>query len=148
MVDETASLTLDYELRSAAQLKMLQTLARRLNQLHDVRQIGEAITAELRTLVDYHNCRVYLIQPDGETLAPVAWRGHLSEYMDETFDALVMRVGEGITGHVAETGESILTPDAASCEFAQQIPGTDEIQESMLVVPLRYGTQVIGTVAL
>src|ERR1043166_2350260 len=126
MVDETASLTLDYELRSAAQLKMLQTLARRLNQLHDVGQIGEAITAELRTLVDYHNCRVYLIQPDGETLAPIAWRGHLSEYMNETFDALVMRVGEGITGRAVDRGEALYVPDAANCGFAQTIPGTSD----------------------
>jgi hypothetical protein len=44
---------------------MLHTLAARLNRLNDVAQIGEAITAELRTLLDYHSCRVYLLQPDG-----------------------------------------------------------------------------------
>ncbi len=31
-------------------------------------EIGSAITAELRTIIDYHNCRVYLLQPDGANL--------------------------------------------------------------------------------
>ena len=40
------------ELRSVAQLKMLHSLAPRLGRLNDVEQIGEAITAELKTLID------------------------------------------------------------------------------------------------
>src|SRR6266508_4421650 len=66
----------DDELRSVAQLKMLHSLARRLNQLNDVQQIGGAITSELRTLIDYHNCRVHLLEDDGETLLPIAFRGN------------------------------------------------------------------------
>ncbi len=38
-----------------------------------MREIGEAIAAELRSLVDYHNCRVFLA--DGDVLVPVAFRG-------------------------------------------------------------------------
>ena len=44
--------------RSIAHLKMLQSLAGKLNRLNDVRQIGETIAAELRQLIEYHNCRV------------------------------------------------------------------------------------------
>ena len=70
----------DGELRSVAQLKMLHSLAPRLNRLNDVRAIGEAVTAELRTLIDYHNCRIYVLHPDGETLVPIVFRGELTEY--------------------------------------------------------------------
>jgi signal transduction histidine kinase len=136
------------ELRSVAQLKMLQSLARRLNRLNDVQQIGDAITAELRTLIDYHNCRVHLLQPEGHILLPVSFRGELSEYQGETFDALITEVGEGVTGHVAATGKSYYTPDAAKSDLAVQIPGTTQIDESMLVVPLSIGDRVIGTLAL
>ncbi len=45
------------DVRSIAHLKMLQSLARKLNRLNDVSEIGEAIVDELRILVDYHNCR-------------------------------------------------------------------------------------------
>src|SRR6185436_3745071 len=46
----------EHELRSVAQLRMLHALATRLNALDDVAAIGEAITTELKTLIDYHNC--------------------------------------------------------------------------------------------
>jgi len=138
----------DDELRSVAQLKMLHSLARRLNQLNDVQQIGEAITSELRTLIDYHNCRVHLLEEDGKTLLPIAFRGELSEYQGETFDALVLRVGEGVTGRVAQVGQSYYSPNTADDPYAVTIPGTPDVDESLLVVPLRYADRLIGTIAL
>jgi signal transduction histidine kinase len=138
----------DTELRSLAQLKMLHTLAARLNRLNDVAQIGEAITAELRTLLDYHSCRVYLLQPDGRILIPIAFRGELTEYEDDTFEDLVTEVGEGITGRVAATGASFYAPNALDVPWAVQIAGTPEIDESMLAVPLRYGDRTTGVIVL
>ena len=135
--------------RSVAQLNMLHSLAAKLNALGSVEEIGAAITAELRTIIDYHNCRVYLLQDDGLTLLPVAFRGELfEEYEEETLEELVTTVGEGLTGHVAATGESLLTPNAQEVEFAIQIDGTEDIVESMLLVPLRLGAPVIGVIVL
>src|SRR3954452_1878158 len=48
------------DVRSIAHLKMLQSLAGKLNRLNDVAQIGTTIATELRLLIDYHNCRVVL----------------------------------------------------------------------------------------
>ena len=68
-------------------------------------QIGAAITDELRTIIEYHNCRVYLLQPNGTTLLPIAFRGELfNEYEEETLEELVTELGEGMTGWVAEHG--------------------------------------------
>ena len=136
-------------IRSVAQLNMLHSLAAKLNALGDVQEIGEAITAELRTIIDYHNCRVYLLQPDAETLMPIAFRGDLStDYEKETLENLVTWVGRGMTGHVAATGESLLTPDARDVDFALTIEGTDDILESMLVVPMLVGDEVVGVIVL
>src|SRR6266568_3443665 len=134
--------------RAVAQLDMLHSLAATLNRLGDVGQIGEAITTELRAVIDYHNCRVFILQPDGETLLPVAFKGELTEYQGETFEALVTQVGRGLTGHVAETGEPYYTPDADHDPFALIIPGTPEIEESMLAVPLRHGERTTGVIVL
>jgi diguanylate cyclase (GGDEF)-like protein len=136
------------ELRSVAHLKMLQTVGAKLNRLHDVGEIGEAILAELGALIDYHNCRIHVMSEDGTTLVPVAFRGELLEYRGETFDALLTRVGEGITGRVAETGESLNVPNAADDDQAVQIPGTPEVDESILAVPIRYAGRVTGTIVL
>jgi diguanylate cyclase (GGDEF)-like protein len=134
------------DVRSIAHLKMLQSLAGKLNRLNDVRQIGAAIVTELRMLVDYHSCRVYVVE--GDALVPVAWRGDVDEYSDESVDALRCGIGEGITGRVAETGEPLLLANAMDCDFAVTIPGTDDLDESMIAVPLRYGTRVIGAVVI
>ena len=135
--------------RSVAQLNMLHSLAAKLNSLGDVQEIGGAITAELRTIIDYHNCRVYLVQPDGVTLMPVAFRGELfKDYEEERLEDLISTVGEGMTGHVAATGESLLTPNAQEVPFAVQIEGTEDIVESMLLVPMKLGETVVGVIVL
>ncbi len=138
----------EHELRSAAQLRFLHSLALRLNALDDVRLIGEAITAELKTVIDYHNCRIYLLQPDGATLSPIALRGELTEYQGETFEELVTAVGEGITGHAAAIGETYYAADALRDEFSVQIEGTSEIDESVLAVPMMVGDRVTGVIVL
>ncbi len=138
----------DDELRSLAQLNMLHSLAAQLTGLTDRARIANAITVELKTIIDYHNCRVYLLADDGWTLEPAAFRGELTEYEGETYEELVTHVGEGITGHVAETRESFYTPDAERVSFAVQIPGTGEVQESMMAVPMLFGDQVVGVIVL
>jgi diguanylate cyclase (GGDEF)-like protein len=136
------------EVRSVAHMKMLQSLAAKLNRLNDIEEIGAVILDDLRGLIDYHNCRIHLTTEDGKTLEPVTFRGELLEYHGETYDALVSQVGEGITGHVAETGRSLYLPDASKFEKAVQIPGTPEVDESILAVPLRHGDRVTGTIVL
>jgi signal transduction histidine kinase/putative methionine-R-sulfoxide reductase with GAF domain len=138
----------EHELRSVAQLRMLHALATRLNALDDVASIGEAITTELKTLIDYHNCRIYLLLEDGLTLWPITFRGELTEYESETPEELVTQVGEGITGYAAMTGETYYAPDALHDERGQQIEGTDEIDESLLAVPLKVGDKVTGVIVL
>ena len=112
------------DIRSIAQLNMLHNLAAALNMLGDVEEIAAAITAELRTIIDYHNCRVYLLQPDGDTLFPVAFRGELfTDYATESLPALVTRLGEGITGHVALTKTSLLPPTPGRSSSPSRSPG-------------------------
>ncbi len=138
---------IERDVRSIAHLKMLQSLTGRLNRLNDVREIGDAIAAELRSLVDYHNCRVFVA--DGDELIPVAFLGDLTSGADSlSLDILRKRVGEGVTGRCAELGESIVVADAANCEFGQLIEGTVPIEESLLAVPLRYGTRVVGVIVV
>ena len=137
------------DLRFVAQLNMLHSLAATLASLDDVAEIASAITAELRTILDYHNCRVYVLDEDGETLVPVAFRGEIFyEYEHETLEELITKVGEGITGWVAAERTSLLTPDARLVPFAMQIADTDDILESMLAVPMTVGESLQGVIVL
>src|SRR5688572_5794794 len=134
------------DIRSIAHLKMLQSLGGKLNRLNDVREIGMAIANELRLLIDYHNCRVFL--REGEDLIPIAFQGDLAGSDDAAFDVFRKPVSEGFTGRVVTTGEPLLLADASKCEFAIKIEGTAQIDESIIAVPLKYGTRVIGAIVV
>ncbi len=135
------------QMESLAQIRAMSALASKLNRLNDVSEIGETIAVELRAIVDYQNARIYLLEDDDETLEPIAFRGDM-EYEGETLDALRTVVGEGITGMAAATGRTLNVADANACEYAVDIPGTDDADESILAVPLRYDGRTIGVVVL
>jgi diguanylate cyclase (GGDEF)-like protein len=138
----------DRGVRSIAHLKMLQSLAGKLNQSNDVKKIASTIAEELRSLIDYHNCRVYVAVDN--VLVPVALRGELTAYEgeEEEPEVLTCEFGEGITGMAAQRATSLLIPNALECDFAVDVPGTDEIEESMIATPLTYGARVIGVVVI
>jgi hypothetical protein len=106
-----------YDARSISHLKMLQSLAGRLNRLNGVREIAEAVVSELRAMIDYHSCRVYLAE--GDVLVPVGHLGEIVTFDDSHIEPPTVRVGEGITGHVAETGRSLLVHNAHECEHTR-----------------------------
>jgi diguanylate cyclase (GGDEF)-like protein len=135
------------DVRSIAHLKMLQSLSGKLTRLNEVTQIGLTIADELRLLIDYHNCRVFV--RDGDELLPVAFRGDLTSTEPGAAPALApARVGRGITGRVAETGEPLLVGDARHHELARHIAGTAEIEESLLAVPIVFGASVTGVIVI
>jgi GAF domain-containing protein len=96
-------------------------------------------------LVDYHSCRVYLVEA-GE-LVPAAVAGNEASEI-AALGELRVALGQGITGHVAETGRSILLANSLDCEYALTIPGTNEVDESVIAVPLRYESRVNGVIFL
>jgi diguanylate cyclase (GGDEF)-like protein/excisionase family DNA binding protein len=129
------------------QLRSIQKLGTRLGRLSTVAEIGHAICTELRQLIDYHNVRVYRVQ--GNDGVPVAWRGDMGEYVGEFGEQLRVRVGQGITGWVAEHGIAEYLPDAAKDPRAATIPGTEpDLDESMILAPMRFDDRIIGVIVL
>ena len=49
---------------------------------------------------------------------------------------------------MVETGESLLVPNALECEYAVAHPNSEEIDESLAAVPLRYGSRVTGAIVI
>jgi diguanylate cyclase (GGDEF)-like protein len=134
------------DVRSIAHMKMLQSLAGKLNRLNDVRRIGAVIADELRLLIDYHNCRVSVIE--GDEIVPIAFRGELVSRDGEHVDLPRTKIGEGITGRAAATSEPQLVGNTLECDYAVMIPGTHTIEESLVAVPLCYGARVIGVIVM
>ncbi len=132
----------------AARMQSIQDLSARLNRLTDVQAIADAIVTEASTLAEYHDIRIYTVDWLKRTCDPVAYTARLLGAGDFE-ERLKVDVGPGsFTGMVAETGEAMLINDALADERGHTIEGTDDIDESMLVVPMLYEQRAVGVLAL
>ncbi|HET6379738.1 MAG TPA: GAF domain-containing protein, partial [candidate division Zixibacteria bacterium] len=132
----------------AARMRSIQDLSARLNRLTDVQAIADAIVAEASTLAAYHDIRVYTVDWERGMCEPVAFTDRLLGEGDFR-EALRVPIGEGsFTGWVAEHGEPILANDALNDPRGLTIVGTDDIEESMLVVPMLFEGRSVGVIAL
>jgi diguanylate cyclase (GGDEF)-like protein len=131
----------------AAQLEVLQTTSARMSRAGTIDEIGRAVVEETQKIIDYHNARVYLIEPPDQVV-PIAFEGRVGEYDKVDMTLLKCRLGEGFTGWVALHGEPIFVNDANVDPRGATITGTDDVDESMLVVPMRYDGATIGVITL
>ncbi len=135
------------EARRNAQLTVLQHAARRMTASLTRADVGAAVVEETRRVIDYHNARVYLLEPP-EELVPVAFEGRVGAYEQVDLEILRTRVGVGFTGWVAEHRMPLCIGDTQADERGVAIPGTDSVDESMLVVPMQHDGVVVGVVTL
>ncbi len=133
----------------AARMRSIQDLSARLNRLTDVRAIAEAIVAQASTLAEYHDIRIYEVDWDSHTCEPIAFTRRLLGEGGDFVEKLRVEIGPGsFTGTVAETGEALLINDAMADQRGLTIDGTDDVEESMLVVPMLFEGRAIGVLAL
>jgi diguanylate cyclase (GGDEF)-like protein/excisionase family DNA binding protein len=133
----------------AARIRSIQDLSARLNRLTDVRAIAEAIVAEARTLAEYHDIRIYRVDRELGICEPIAFtRKMLLDARERPEDLLRVGIGEGFTGWVAEHGEPLLINNVLDDERGKTIDGTDDVPESMLVVPMLYEGLALGVIVL
>ena len=129
----------------AARLRAVQDLSARLSTIQDVRGIGETIVAEARSLVPYDTVRVYRVDHDAGWCEPIAFQGTFMGRVDPEPELLRVRIGDGLTGWVAEHSEPLRIGDAHA-DSRSLIVGDTVGPESMLVVPMTYEGRVRGIV--
>jgi diguanylate cyclase (GGDEF)-like protein len=129
-----------------AQLRVIADAARRMSVGVEPGDVGLAVVEEIRRVIPYHNARVYLVE--GEDLIPVAFEGRFGAYEQVDVDILRTKVGTGFTGWVASHGEPLKVDDARRDPRGMTIPGTDDVDESMLLVPMRHDERLLGVITL
>ena len=133
----------------AARMRSIQDLSARLNRLTDVKAIADAIVDEASTIAAYNDIRVYRVDHDRGICEPVAFtRDILNTDPGETAALLTLEIGEGFTGWVAEHGEPLLINDTLKDGRGKTIDGTDQVDESMIVVPMLYEGRTLGVIVL
>jgi diguanylate cyclase (GGDEF)-like protein len=138
---ENARLFTDQQ-RRVVELQAIQSIVQQLTPLHDIPAIATLINRELKGLIDYHSCRVFSLDARQGLLVPIAVD------QDSTHHLIGPKLGEGITGQIAQRGEAMLIPNLKEEPRARLIPGTPEIDESMIGAPLSYQDQVQGVITL
>jgi diguanylate cyclase (GGDEF)-like protein len=131
----------------AARLRAIQDLSARLSGIQDVRGIGETIVAEAHNLIEFDTLRVYQVEHDSGWCEPIAFQGTFMGRSDPDPELLRVRVGEGLTGWVAEHGQPIVLGDAHT-DPRSLVVGETNGPESMIVVPMTHEEHVHGVVVV
>lgn len=120
-----------------AEVSTLYMLADQISSSLDTHTILDRVTDILKRVLNCRGCVLFLLDEDKEWLEIQVSSGIKPQWRQAR-----LRLGEGIAGRVAETGQPIYIPDT------HQDPDFivfDPAVRSLLVVPLTYKGQVIGT---
>ncbi|MCG7844845.1 MAG: GAF domain-containing sensor histidine kinase, partial [Methanomassiliicoccales archaeon] len=119
-------------------------ISRLVSSTLDYREVLDIIISKSRELVHCDNCIIYGFDHDGTRLVPLTF---LCKFKVDT-EALIVEVGEGITGDVARTGVGELVERADLDPRSKQVDGTPEDASSLISVPLRIGDEMLGVMTL
>jgi PAS domain S-box-containing protein len=123
----------------------LSTLSGLLAQAVRPTDVLPAAIEVVADVMDVDVVLIYSLAPDGGELLLSAHRG-----VSEEFAAGVdrMKLGEGFNGRVAQTGESMIVSDATQDpRLSREIVRHENIR-TQLVVPMKSGGEVVGTICV
>src|SRR6266404_4606756 len=126
---------------AARELSFLVKLAQAAASTQNPDELLALIIGEATSAMGTDVCSLYLLTPPGREMLLTATNG-LNEKM---IGKVVMRVGEGITGWVAETRRPAVVPEVRKEPHWKWVPGLDEDRfQSMLSVPIESGPRLVG----
>lgn len=134
----------DYHIEE--ELRVFEEVGRALSNERDVNTLLNLIVEKLIQVVDADRGTLYLLEPEkGELVSKVL--------QDETgrLTEIRLKIGEGVAGHVAMTGETVNIFSAAEDpHFAKRIDQSSGYKtETMLCTPMRNAQkEIIGVVQL
>ena len=123
--------------RRALEKEVLLEVTTVLSATMDLDEVIEAILKSLRQVVNYDAAAIYLLNRKTHALELVKEVG----YPLDGHEALGLRVGTGIVGWVAKTGEPLIVPDVS--KDGRYVAARPETR-SELAAPLRIGARIIG----
>jgi PAS domain S-box-containing protein len=142
---ENANLLTDLNTRIRSQLVLLDTGVS-LQRGIDSSSIYQTVAEKLREVIWYDSVSVYKVDHGKKLMVPVYARGrNAAEILEDVFP-----VGEGVSGHVAQTGAAEIVNDTMIDERAVLVAGTvdDLEEEALMAVPLKGRDRVVAVLTL
>jgi PAS domain S-box-containing protein len=126
--------------RHAQEMAALYETSLEITAHLDLPTLLETILRRAATLLGAEMGAVYLMRPDGESLEMV-----LSHNLADSYVGTVLRLGEGVSGRIAQTGHPLAVEDYVRWEG--RAPLFDSIPfHRVLGVPLKVGNRVLGVI--
>ena len=133
--------------RNAHQMATIANVGRELSATLDLDTVVQTVVENVHTLFQARDTILRLVEPDGSTLRTVL---ALGRYAEENA-ADVLRLGEGFTGSIAQSGIAEMVKEVELDPRAVHVAGTpdqDEIPETMMVAPLIASSRTIGSLSV
>ena len=123
---------------------LIQT-ARSVSASLDQQTVLNLIAEKAKDLLQADGSRIHLHDPDADVLRCVI---ALDEAAD-AFQAIELKPGEGLVGHVMESGEPLLTNHPFDDPRGMQVPGTPkEEAETLIMAPLKVRQRTMGVMTV
>jgi PAS domain S-box-containing protein len=134
----------EYEIRRRAEENsILLKTSLALTNL-DLKATLQTVGDSAKNLFAADGCRIFLMEPDGKSLRCVL---ALQENLD-AFSELKIKIGEGVTGTVAASGQAEIVNEMQNDPRSVQVPGTPEEEEAIMFAPLKERDNTIGVLSV
>jgi sugar diacid utilization regulator/putative methionine-R-sulfoxide reductase with GAF domain len=128
---------------AARELSFLVRLAQAAASTQRSDELLDLIIREATSAIGTDVCSLYLVTSAGSELMLTATNGLNEEMVGKH----TMKLGEGITGWVAETRRPAVVPDVSKEPHWKWVPGLDEDRfHSMLSVPIESAARLVGVI--
>jgi len=107
----------------------------------DTDELIKEVVKLLHQNFGYYHVQIYLIEPDSRNLVIRHGSGYIGDTLVQ--QGHYIPPGEGIAGHVAETGESFISNNVDRVVFFKRSPLLPETQ-SEIAVPIKIEDRVVG----
>src|SRR6185295_4087174 len=127
--------------RRAGELAALTDIGREISASLDLPTVLARISSSARDLLMVDSSAVFLLEPDGRTLTPIAVTGAEADAIRQTRS----QMGVGLIGQITQAGRPEIVRDAAHDPRGILIAGTQQAaEEQMMLAPLQAGDRTIG----
>ncbi|HKV44784.1 MAG TPA: GAF domain-containing protein [bacterium] len=130
-------------IRKAAEISALREISRAISAATDLDTTLTLITRKTADVMRMDSCSIYLLDTPREHLVLKATTGLAAEAVGRGR----LRLGEGLTGWAAQTGQPAASANAPADPRFKYVPGTHENRfHSLLAVPLATGGKIVGAI--
>ena len=150
------SLFAEYAASAVHAARLLQQTTRRAEETAALLETSLALTSldldstlqtfgeHAQRLFESDGCRIFLMEPDGETLRCVL----ALQETPEAFSHLRIKLGVGVTGTVAASGRAEIVNEMQNDPRALQIANTPDEEEAIMFAPLKARDRTIGVLSV